>query len=629
MEEKFIHYLIDIGFIDKKTEYEIRDIYHNVISQNNYMKFNEIMTTVLINFLENLTQIQKKFICFHLPVKFLNQIKTNRNKKLKNIIQKLSLKRSLKLIKYFNIWKNNCNIKSGIVKSYLNNIINTVNKATPNARNIFRSSNSNSNGNCCNINNRACGIKYNSNCGNSNNNNNKVITNYCLFNVNPVNYRNNTTISNSISKVNKTDVDTLNSSSKKNGVAKNLKANNNNNCKTIKKKYTNKTMKNIKKLCSNKKPTLNDINNLEYNSTQKDTIDTNKYSSSNVNNYNTRSMSHSDNFKDVDINKINPNSNNFDYYNKLYNDFQKYDEDKYLKAIEYENLNAQEFTFKPKFIDINSINGIFHEKTFNEFQQRQNYFKNKKTKNNQNIRNIIDNEFNDKYSFSPKINRSKSNKRYYSKTNYPSDYEEIYMNNYFNNIKPYSHENIENSFMYKSIPGHIRLYEDSKNRARKQSMKLYEKNKNINDLANSMCRNRTKLNYQKINYLHKSKEIDNIYSKTKNKVEKEEGLTFKPSINHSHYLKRIYSTFMERNTGRNDLNGGFYTKNFYNGEYRSCGSSKKKYNKRQKKEIIDRVVNRLYTDSKDTTMKSSEGCSKFMRKYSHGTTNTRSSYKKF
>ena len=66
MEEEFIHYLIDIGFIDKKTEYEIRDIYHKVISQNNYMKFNEIMTTVLINFLENLTQIQKKFIYYPL-----------------------------------------------------------------------------------------------------------------------------------------------------------------------------------------------------------------------------------------------------------------------------------------------------------------------------------------------------------------------------------------------------------------------------------------------------------------------------------------------------------------------------------------------------------------------------------
>ena len=77
MEEKFIHYLIEIGFIDKKTESELKDIYNEVASQNSVMKFNEIMTTVLIKFLDNLTQIQKKIYLFSFTSKIY---KSNKKK---------------------------------------------------------------------------------------------------------------------------------------------------------------------------------------------------------------------------------------------------------------------------------------------------------------------------------------------------------------------------------------------------------------------------------------------------------------------------------------------------------------------------------------------------------------------
>ena len=608
MEEKFIHYLIDIGFIDKKTENELKEIYDKVLSENNNMKFNEIMTTVLINFLDNLTQIQKKFICFHLPVKFINQIKKNRNQKLKNIIQKLSLKRTLKLYKYINLWKNNCKNKTNLVKNYLNNLVNSVSKTTLNTRNNFRNSNSNGNWNISKNN-----IKYNNKC--NKNNNSKVITNYTLFHANPNNLRNNI-ISKSISKIEKKAKNIIYNSSKKNNCANNSKNNNNNTIhRNIKKKYTNKTLKSIQKLYSNKSPVINGINKTERTETLKDSIDTNKISSSLINNCNTRTLSYIDNNKDKENHRL--NSNNFDYYNKLYNDGQIYDEDKLLKAMEHEQLKTQEFTFKPNLIDTNSVKAIFQKHNFKEFQQRQNYFKNKKDEKSQNIRNKLEAEFSDKCSFSPKINKNKSNNRYYQNENY--DYGENYLKYYLHNIQPFSQDSFDNSFMHKSIPGHIRLYEDSKERAKKQNFKIYEKNRNINNLANSFCKNRSKVDFRKINYLYKSKEIDNIYQKTKNKVEKEEGLTFKPSINHSHYLRRIYSTFMERNTVKKNSNDNICSRPYCNENYRNCKSSKTskgKHSKKQTKGVMESLISRLFTDSKETTMKSSDGCSKLRKDFS-------------
>ena len=53
--------------------------------------------------------------------------------------------------------------------------------------------------------------------------------------------------------------------------------------------------------------------------------------------------------------------------------------------------------------------------------------------------------------------------------------------------------------------------------------------------------------YKHINSLYKIYNRSKTFQKVKNKVEKEEGLTFHPRINKSSYTKRITSNFLERN----------------------------------------------------------------------------------
>ena len=130
MEENFTNYLKEVGIIDNKSENLILSLYK--IKYYNYLnydidkiKFNEIMTEILIDFFNNLTQIQKKYICFHLPVKFLKLKQNLLQQKLKNILVKVYLKNKFILSKYLFRWfKNihaNKNIKSGFNNINTNN----------------------------------------------------------------------------------------------------------------------------------------------------------------------------------------------------------------------------------------------------------------------------------------------------------------------------------------------------------------------------------------------------------------------------------------------------------------------------------------------------------------------------
>ena len=109
MEEKFVKYLIEIGIIDIKTENQILTLYRekNSYFKINNFKFNEIMTELLLNLFENLTEIQKKYICFHLPVKFLKLTQNLLKQKLKNILIKTILKKKYILAKYLFRWNKN------------------------------------------------------------------------------------------------------------------------------------------------------------------------------------------------------------------------------------------------------------------------------------------------------------------------------------------------------------------------------------------------------------------------------------------------------------------------------------------------------------------------------------------
>ena len=105
MENKFVSHLIDIGFIDKKTSFQILNIYKlNKDINENKNEFNKIMTEILLSYFFNLSEIQKKFICFHLPAKFIKISKLKLKNKLKNILRKKELTTRIILMKYFFKW---------------------------------------------------------------------------------------------------------------------------------------------------------------------------------------------------------------------------------------------------------------------------------------------------------------------------------------------------------------------------------------------------------------------------------------------------------------------------------------------------------------------------------------------
>ena len=117
MEEKFTKHLTEIGVIDKKTEYQILSFYKQrcLGYQYNKIKFNEIMTEVLIALFNNLSEIQKKYMCFHLPVKFIKLSENKLLQILKNIFLKNSLKIKIILYKYLFRWYKNAKKSSSTI----------------------------------------------------------------------------------------------------------------------------------------------------------------------------------------------------------------------------------------------------------------------------------------------------------------------------------------------------------------------------------------------------------------------------------------------------------------------------------------------------------------------------------
>ena len=123
MEEKFTKHLTEIGVIDKKTEYQILSFYKQrcLGYQYNKIKFNEIMTEILISLFNNISEIQKKYMCFHLPVKFIKLSENKLLQKLSNIILKKTLKIKIILYKYLFRWYKNILLIKKSPSAYMNN----------------------------------------------------------------------------------------------------------------------------------------------------------------------------------------------------------------------------------------------------------------------------------------------------------------------------------------------------------------------------------------------------------------------------------------------------------------------------------------------------------------------------
>ena len=134
MEYKFTNHLLEIGVIDRKKEKKILLLYKEKSSKYNEfnnIKFNELMTQILITIFDNFSEIQKKFMCFHLPVKFIKLTKIMLKQIMKYILIKKILKIKYFLAKYLLRWIKNIhiinkknNFKESNIKTNINKFIN-------------------------------------------------------------------------------------------------------------------------------------------------------------------------------------------------------------------------------------------------------------------------------------------------------------------------------------------------------------------------------------------------------------------------------------------------------------------------------------------------------------------------
>lgn len=601
MEQKFTKYLIEIGFIDKKTESQILSLYKEKYFKCNILKrfkFNESMTEILLSLINNLTEIQKKYICFHLPAKFIKLSKKHLQDKLKNIFLKKIIKNKLILSKYLFKWYKNVNKSKKNISKEKNIFRQKSKKSFFNVNNKFENKNS------INPNIRNCLF----------NNNNDIYDNFdCLTiknyqnNLTLNNDKKNTSLQNKIKHSNKTPKKTKFIYSKDIMLANNnnLKSNNivndrnfsiieNNN-----KKYTNNMNYIKEKKKENNKNSNDTIENIAF--ILRDSIESNYNGlSTNINSINNRYSNNKEN-KTMSHSEYIPNFELLSHYN--------------IKT--YKNLTNKSSIIKPS--KENNID--FNEKK----TTKKNKIKNKSIL----MQNILNEDFESKCSLSP-ITRSKNSNNSIFSLIYFNNYNNIKQNNYiyedYNNLfnckTPFCSQTLKNSKSSKENSAYSRLFEDSKKRLKMQNDKKKEQEKILNKMACGFSGERKNVDLGRINNLYRSKERSNTFEKTKNKVEREEGLTFKPMINKSEYDKRINGNFIERNLSSKSKEKDYKEYNYKNNNMNKINYHKK-FSKKQKEKIVNRVINRLYSNS---LIKSKSNC---CNKYTKGMKNSNlKAYKK-
>ena len=286
-------------------------------------------------------------------------------------------------------------------------------------------------------------------------------------------------------------------------------------------------------------------------------------------------------------------------FEKLYKDSEKYRIKKSLRAIEYENIINKDLTFRPSISQTPKIISNFK---FDDFETRQKNFIDNKVNNANKLKKNLERNAERKCSFSPKINKIidfTSTSFNNNKTN--EENKNINTNN--NNCDSYY-----SISTVKTIPAHVRLYNDSKRRNSSYIQKEIEYKNLIEELASRTSKKFSKVNYSKLNKLHEYKEKKIILEKTKKKVEKEEGITFKPELHlNNKYTDRIFSDFYDRNKN--------FKKNKIFENYDKFQDNKidKKYSEDEKKQIIQNIVKRLYKEPMTQKLFHNNECNKYIK----------------
>ena len=304
----------------------------------------------------------------------------------------------------------------------------------------------------------------------------------------------------------------------------------------------------------------------------------------------------------------NTNTNNgyHSTFEKLYKDSEKYRIKKNLRAMELDRVINKDLTFKPKLcITPKSISTI----KLDNFQMRQQNFIYNKNYNTNKLKKNIENNTEKKCSFSPRINEVLNFTNYSTYNNHNVTSEEN--NKYFNTNNNNIHDSYYSLSTVKTMPAHVRLFDDSKRRNDSYIQKEKEYKKSLKEMANRTSKKISKVNYNKIRDLSENKEKKAILEKTKKKVEEEEGITFKPEINlNNKYVERICSNFYDRNK-KNDKNKIYEKYEKIEVEEKKV---EKKYTKDEKKEIINNIVQRLYKEPMSQNLLNSKSeCNKYIK----------------
>ena len=583
MNEKFSLYLKNIGILGKTASLPIITKGDKSTNQN----FIDLSFNSLMHYFNNLNKEQKKYMSFYIPTNYITISEKIKKDKIKSIFIQYKLRTKLHLLKYFFIWKLNINIFYNN-NNYNNNNYNTSlygkyidNVKVYNLKNIDRN---------VDVDNRHYTkteeedeLKKKLNFGGVHITKNKKSLSY-------VDYRNKTSKNKSqkakykfnyISK-NKENKDNKEDKENKENISDNKKIYkndiqsynfNNSKIKKIKLNLNPKNIEYINNYLKQKKIKNNNKNKNKHLLTsleQKEKMELEECFFRPKINKPKKSMNISLNDKNLSLNDIKKNkainantTNTNSRFEKLYRDNEKYKISKELKAIEYEKIASKNLTFIPE-----TYKKIQKYKSEGNFEKRQEKFLNNKKKHTIEIKNEINSLYETICSFNPKITNDKG--EYY---------------------------NITNKEKITTMPVFVRLYKDGRKRQNSQMNKEIEKINNIINLSNILNPERT-FNFSTINRLYENKEKQNIMNKTKIKVEKEEGITFKPFISENYYSRSINNSFYERNQKLiNDRESFFEVENQKHMDNFKQKMIKKEFNKKERQKLINNIIKRLYNDS--------------------------------
>ena len=536
MEINFFEYLINIGLINKESFSNFVLDYHKKFSKKNFV---ENMEDLLSNFFENLSKEEKSYMSVNLVKNYLDYLNNKKFDKLKKIYQILKEKLFFQKLKYFFYLKISSFRKKEKIKTVAN--YQKINKSIPK------------------MNNR---IKRNRNTPNE-------LDNFVTMKINTSRKRG--TIN--IDKSSKNKIKNISSSQ---------------NDSTTKKYDSTKESINPSKK-NNKK----NINEIPSSSTLKEQQELKECTfSPKINTY--TKIKKNTQKKEIKENKSNT-KRLFEVFNKLHNDnliYQnkiKYNQEKYEKRFKEEN------TFHPKINNNNSFSKKIN-KSNKTFDERQQIYLEKKEKNTEKMKQELDDNCSKLCSFIPEVNTIINT---FNKSKIIKNESNTELKNSDIIIDYYSSRTGE-TLSSKNKSPFLRLYEESKNRNIRKKNREKEYKNRLNEMANISCKKEiNNVDYEKLKELYLYDKKNDIIRKTRQKVENEEGTTFKPDIYFNKSSKNIKSGFYERNEKfikdkQNFIECSIKERDkLFNNNIKKENINLDNFSKEEKNEIINNIVKRL------------------------------------